>query len=464
MKKIFTIVTLLIALSLQAQRSALISEINSKIYQNSTHQITGTILNGVMLDMVNQSFIHGSDSVLVWNDTLTKLASKYQYLPYSNARTYVDLNSQNLQNVSVLYTNNGEVLNNLYVGLGIGGGYTNRANGVLYFFNSTNTYRVALSAPSTASTYTLNLPTSQGSSGQTIQNDGSGNLSWVTPSSAIGDSGIASGYGTRVTAASPRVIRSDTTVITSKNYLTSKLYPYQKSITLTTTGSSGAATLIGTTLNIPQYTLSGLGGISLTSLSASSPLSYNNSTGAFSINQSNTSTNGYLSSTDWNTFNGKQSAYTNLSSIGSLSNTAGYLYNNGSGSFSYTTPTGYSIGYANLTVSAGAVAFNANSYNYQQDSLTSSATTYTVSFSGFNAGTTCLVDYFKTTASNCAITFPANCLISVASGMAVSGSYPSAQTVTVVSTTSGEFTIQAVRVDPNSSKARYHVYITQDQP
>ena len=36
----------------------------------------------------------------------------------------------------------------------------------------------------------------------------------------------------------------------------------QNAITLTTTGSSGSATLVGATLNIPTYTLSGLGGIS----------------------------------------------------------------------------------------------------------------------------------------------------------------------------------------------------------
>lgn len=40
-------------------------------------------------------------------------------------------------------------------------------------------------------------------------------------------------------------------------------------------------------------------------LSASAPLSYNSGTGAFSISQANTSTNGYLSNTDWNTFNNK---------------------------------------------------------------------------------------------------------------------------------------------------------------
>jgi len=51
--------------------------------------------------------------------------------------------------------------------------------------------------------------------------------------------------------------------------------------------------------------------ISLTSLSASSPLSYNNTTGAFSISQASGSANGFLSSTDWTTFNNKQNALTN---------------------------------------------------------------------------------------------------------------------------------------------------------
>lgn len=54
----------------------------------------------------------------------------------------------------------------------------------------------------------------------------------------------------------------------------------------------------------------GTGGIALTDLSATSPLLYNNSTGVFSIQQANTSQGGYLSSTDWNTFNNKQNALT----------------------------------------------------------------------------------------------------------------------------------------------------------
>jgi hypothetical protein len=46
-------------------------------------------------------------------------------------------------------------------------------------------------------------------------------------------------------------------------------------------------------------------------ISASAPLSYNSGTGALTITQANGSTNGFLSSTDWNTFNNKQNTITN---------------------------------------------------------------------------------------------------------------------------------------------------------
>jgi hypothetical protein len=73
-------------------------------------------------------------------------------------------------------------------------------------------------------------------------------------------------------------------------------------------------------------------GISLTSLSASSPLSYNNGTGAFSISQANGSTNGYLSSTDWNSFSNKIAT---SHTVNGISNGTGFLKNNGSGTWSY---------------------------------------------------------------------------------------------------------------------------------
>lgn len=85
-------------------------------------------------------------------------------------------------------------------------------------------------------------------------------------------------------------------------------------ITFSTTGNSGVSSYNTATraLNIPGYTLSGLGGIGLTGLSsATAALGYNNTTGVFTLAQANTSTAGYISNTDWNIFNGKQNLLTN---------------------------------------------------------------------------------------------------------------------------------------------------------
>ena len=49
--------------------------------------------------------------------------------------------------------------------------------------------------------------------------------------------------------------------LSSQGDLVAALAAKQDTLTLTTTGSSGAATLVGATLNIPNYTISGLGGV-----------------------------------------------------------------------------------------------------------------------------------------------------------------------------------------------------------
>lgn len=60
-------------------------------------------------------------------------------------------------------------------------------------------------------------------------------------------------------------------------------------------------------------------------ISASSPLGYNSGTGALSIQVANGSQNGYLSSSDWTTFNNKQPAGSYLTSLAGNSLTKGYL-------------------------------------------------------------------------------------------------------------------------------------------
>jgi hypothetical protein len=83
----------------------------------------------------------------------------------------------------------------------------------------------------------------------------------------------------------------------------------QSSITLTTTGTSGAATFTSNTLNIPQYQAAGT---YVTSVTGTSPIvSSGGTTPAISIPAATSSVNGYLTSTDWTTFNNKQSALTN---------------------------------------------------------------------------------------------------------------------------------------------------------
>jgi hypothetical protein len=82
---------------------------------------------------------------------------------------------------------------------------------------------------------------------------------------------------------------------------------------LSFTAGSGAYNSTTGVITIPTNTsqlTNGANFITLASLSGTSPIVYNNTTGNISINQSGTSSSGYLSSTDWNTFNGKQNTIT----------------------------------------------------------------------------------------------------------------------------------------------------------
>lgn len=85
--------------------------------------------------------------------------------------------------------------------------------------------------------------------------------------------------------------------------------------------------------------------------SASSPLVYNSTTGAFSIAASSSSVNGYLSSTDWATFNAKQPAGSYLTAI------TGDVSAAGPGSIAAVVNT--VGGYSASNVASGATAANA---------------------------------------------------------------------------------------------------------
>jgi hypothetical protein len=83
---------------------------------------------------------------------------------------------------------------------------------------------------------------------------------------------------------------------------------------LSFTAGSGAYNSTTGVITIPTNTnqlTNGASFITLASLSGTSPIQYNNTTGAISITQASAASNGFLSSTDWNTFNNKQNALTN---------------------------------------------------------------------------------------------------------------------------------------------------------
>lgn len=145
--------------------------------------------------------------------------------------------------------------------------------------------------------------------------------------------------------------------------------------------------------------------LTLTSLSVTSPLNYNNTTGVFTINQSNTTTNGFLSSVDWNTFNNKQSAI-------SLTTTG----NSGASSFvsnvlnipNYTLA---GLGGQPLLSGTGFVKANGTTITYDNSTYLTANQTITLSGDITGSGTTAI-----TTA--------------LANSGVVAGTYQSATTIT----------------------------------
>lgn len=95
----------------------------------------------------------------------------------------------------------------------------------------------------------------------------------------------------------------------------------QNAITLTTTGASGASTLVGSTLNIPQYadqfvgTVTSVSALTLgtTGTDLSSTVANGTTTPVITLNvpTASATNRGALSSADWTTFNNKQNTITN---------------------------------------------------------------------------------------------------------------------------------------------------------
>jgi hypothetical protein len=133
--------------------------------------------------------------------------------------------------------------------------------------------------------------------------------------------------------------------------------------TLTTTGSSGSATLISNTLNIPTYTLVGLGGMSNPFSAALGQLIYSNSAGApLSLAPNTTTTKKYLSMTGDGT-SGAAPVWDTISGI-TGSGTTNYV-----AKFTSSSAVGNSLIFDNGTNVGINVATPAQKLNIQGDGV-----------------------------------------------------------------------------------------------
>lgn len=141
-----------------------------------------------------------------------------------------------------------------------------------------------------AYTFVAAFPT--GSAGQLLRYNTLGTaLEFFTPwyltsADILATTPLVWNSGTK-TMSIPQATASVSGFLSSTDWLT--FSSKQNAITLTTTGNSGASTLVGATLNVPEYTLAGLGGFSnpMTSLG---DMIYGNAAGAALRRSGNTTT------------------------------------------------------------------------------------------------------------------------------------------------------------------------------
>ena len=266
-----------------------------------------------------------------------------------------------------------------------------------------------------ASTYSsgtgvLNVPT------YTLAGLGGITASFLSGTSGISynsTTGVISYSGTVYTDSSIRALLSGSTGISYNSTTGAISYSgtvYTDSsvralISMTTTGNSGASTYNNTTgvINVPDYTLAGLGGISLTSLSGGTGITYNSSTGAISYSGT---------------------VYTDASVRALISASGAVSYNNTTGVISLTSGnlTEATSSVLTITGGTGAVLGSGTSIQVKQATTSVSGFLSSTDWTTFNNKQATIT--LTTTGTSGSATFSANTLNIPNYGSALSGYLP----------------------------------------
>ena len=320
--------------------------------------------------------------------------------------------------VASVMLNNGAVIGKVLTGLTITGGSVSSTDTILQAFgkvqNQINSLVGGVQYQGTwnAATNTPTLQSGVGTKGYyyVVSVAGSTNLDGITDWN-VGDWAIYDGSAWQQVDNTDTVVsvngKVGVVVLTTSDIAEGTNLYYtdiraRSAISLTTTGNSGAATYDNLTgvFNIPNYTLAGLGGVPLTrqltingttydlssnrtwdvgtvtQINTTGPITGGPITGSgtIGITQSGASTDGYLSSIDWNTFNNKQNALTNpvtgTGTVYTLPMWSGLTtlmdsplsYASNVFTFQYNSPTGGSVVFTNSSGTPYAYTIQMNNF------------------------------------------------------------------------------------------------------